>query len=102
MIVLSLSFHEVRTMCIIVQNLVQMLEYSKNVLYRLGGAVLKDLLTRLINKAAIEFYGEKKVKLNLKECLALKQFLLWLRPQEDEYSFNLRYKVFEQVDRKII
>lgn len=102
MIVLKLSFHEMKLLCIIIQRTAQELEYSTNALVKLGGEVYKDLLKRLLPKVAIEFYSDKKVKLNIKECLALKALLMWRVQQEDNYSRNLRYKVFEQVDRKIM
>ena len=70
-------------------------------MYRLSGIVLNELHHKLDKKMVIEYQGKKIVKLNSKEMLALKQFLLEIAPAENPYATVVRNEVFQLIDKKI-
>jgi len=98
---LKLSYMQVETLAYIIWNISSVLMTSGNNLYRISGIVLNDLHHRLDKKMETEYKGLRTVKLNLKECLALKQFLLEITPQENPYATVIRNEVFQFIDQKI-
>lgn len=92
---------EVENLALIVWNISSVLMTSRNNMYRLSGVVLNELHHKLDKKMETEYPGKKAVKLNLKECLALKQFLLDIAPAENPYATVVRNQVFEFIDKKI-
>jgi len=100
-ITLKLSYMEIENLAMIVWNMGSVLMTSGNNLYRMSGVVLNELHHRLDRKMETEYKGKKVVKLNLKECLALKQFLLDFSPAENPYATVIRNEVFQLIDKKI-
>jgi len=96
---LKLHYMEVATLTSICWDMGTVLKTSGNNLYRLAGIVLDELSARLDKKP--EYQGKRIVKLSLKECLVLKQFLLDLIPQENPYATVVRNEVFQIIDQKI-
>ncbi len=92
---------EVEALALIVWNMGSVLMTSKNNLYRLSGIVFNELHHRLDKKMETEYQGKRVVKLNMKECLALKQLLMDISPAENPYATVVRNQVFEFIDRQI-
>lgn len=87
---LKYSFHEICAFQYITSEISSVLTPQKNNLYSLSGWIIHDLHKRLSNKVAIGFAGKRLIKLNVKEVLALRQWLQQLPGQMDEYCEAVR------------
>ncbi len=100
-VVLKLSFHELVSFTGIVAATAKTLGSSKDDLTRLALLTLIDLRRRMEAKTEFSFYGNKNIRLNIKECLALRHVLKLLAPQEGIYESTIRNKVYITIDKQI-
>jgi hypothetical protein len=99
---LKLSFDEMCVLKNITFNLASVLCCNKHSLYMISGIVLHDLNKRLLAKVALSFQGKRSVRLNLKECHALKYFLCKIVPDENRFEEMIRLEIFLTIDKKIL